>query len=75
MLSFLLSLGKRVRITRMCFAPLFTPLHIQNARFAGSYEWHGTVTLRISQVYEMRKGVKVEIYILKQFKSNIIFNI
>jgi hypothetical protein len=24
-----------------------TPLHIQNARFAGSYEWHGTVTLRI----------------------------
>jgi hypothetical protein len=24
-----------------------TPLRIQNARFAGSYEWHGTVTLRI----------------------------
>jgi hypothetical protein len=24
-----------------------TPLHIQNARFAGSYEWRGTVTLRI----------------------------
>jgi len=23
-------------------------LHIQNARFAGSYEWHGTVTLRIN---------------------------
>ncbi|NDA89629.1 MAG: hypothetical protein EBY20_01785 [Alphaproteobacteria bacterium] len=22
-------------------------MHIQNARFAGSYEWHGTVTLRI----------------------------
>jgi len=26
---------------------VFTPLHIQNARFAGSYEWRGTVTLRI----------------------------
>jgi len=27
--------------------PIITPLHIQNARFAGSYEWHGTITLRI----------------------------
>jgi len=26
-----------------------TPLHFQNARFVGSYEWYGTVTLRILQ--------------------------
>jgi len=35
----------------------YTPLHIQNARFAGSYEWHGTVTLRILNAQRFKSKI------------------
>jgi hypothetical protein len=44
---------------------VFTPLHIQNARFAGSYEWHGTVTLRILNAQRCKNFKPVDNFEIK----------
>jgi hypothetical protein len=50
----------------------FTPLHIQNALFLGSCEWHGTITLRILNAQRCKK---LKFYISYQVKLSLVKNI